>query len=467
MLVTLRRETVGEGVFTMTEDRTRARSTGSRAGGSKGWRRIVAAAVSALVATGGGMVAATSAQAAVPSSFTLTGSGFGHGVGMPQYGAYQMARQGSASWDILEHYYSGAKTAWKTTTGNNILVQVYGKDPAGRSGYGDTRTTTTVTVSGGDWRLNDEDGKTLASGSGTETFAVTVTAGGRSRITVNGTRYYDQLLRIQWSGTRYYKPTGKTAVATVAGAHGSYKHGRLTATARGGVPNITNDVLLNTEYLYGIAEMPSSWGLNGGLSALAAQAITARSYVMTRPLDADCRCNVVDDVRDQYYSGWKKESEGTGAKYGKVWKKAVDATTSSTTRARALTYGGTAVAAHYYSSSGGRTANSEDVWSSTIAYERSVSDPYSKAAPGNSYASWTRKLTQAQARALFGLTDVASIRVSAKWSSGQMRTLTATSSAGRTATVTGKADALRAKVGARTTTGSMPAAWITKITAVA
>ncbi|MGF0117764.1 SpoIID/LytB domain-containing protein [Promicromonospora sp. Marseille-Q5078] len=430
-------------------------------------RTLVAAVVSGVLAVSGTVVAASSAQAAVPTSFTLTGSGYGHGVGMPQYGAYQMARQGAPSWDILQHYYSGAKVAWKTTTGNNILVQVYGKDPVGRSGYGDSNKTTTVTVRGGDWRLNNEDGKTLASGSGTETFAVTVTAGGRSRITVNGTKYYDQLLRIQWSGTRYYKPTGKTAVATVAGAHGSYKHGRLTTSAKGGVPNITNDVLLNTEYLYGIAEMPSSWGLGGGLSALAAQAITARSYVMTKPVLAACRCNVVDDVRDQYYSGWKKESEGTDARYGKVWKKGVDATTSSRTRARVLTSGGTPVVAHYFSSSGGRTANSEDVWSSRIAYERSVSDPYSKAAPGNSYASWTRKITQAQARALFGLTNVQSIAVTAKWSSGQVRTLTATAPNGTKVTVTGKADVLRSKIGARTTAGSMPAAWITKITAVA
>lgn len=431
------------------------------------WRRAAAAAVAGMLAVSGTVVAATSAEAAVPSSFTLSGSGYGHGVGMPQYGAYEMARRGSGSWSILEHYYAGGKAAWKDTTGDNILVQVYGKDPLGRSGYGDTKTTTTVTVTGGDWRLRSADGRTLTSGSGTKTFTVGVTAGDRSRITVNGKTFDDQILRIHWSGTRFYKPSGKRAVATVAGAHGSYKHGRLAATARGGVPNITNDVLLNTEYLYGIAEMPSSWGLNGGLSALAAQAITARSYVMTKPLLAACRCNVVDDVRDQYYTGWKKESEGTDARYGKVWKKAVDATTASRTRARVLTYGGKPVAAHYYSSSGGRTADSEDVWSSVVPYERSVSDPYSKVAPGNSYASWTRKLTQAQARALFGLTDVASIKVSSKWTSGQARTLTATSSTGKTATVTGKADSIRSTVGKRTTAGSMPSSWITRITAVA
>lgn len=431
-----------------------------------GRRSLVAAVVAAFLATGGTVVAATPAAAAVPSSFTLTGSGYGHGVGMPQYGAYQMARQGGASWDVLKHYYTGAAVSTKTTTGNNILVQVYGKDPAGRAGYGDTSKTTSVTVTGGDWRLLDAASKTLASGTGTTKLAVTVVSGGKARVAVGGKTYDGTMLRINWSGTRYYKSSGKTALATVQGAHGTYKHGRLTLMSKQGLPNITNDVLLNTEYLYGIAEMPSSWGLNGGLSALAAQAITARSYVMTKGVDDDCRCNVVDDVRDQYYSGWKKESEGTDARYGTVWKKAVDATTTSRTQARVLTYGGTPVAAHYYSSSGGRTANSEDVWSSRIAYERSVSDPYSKAAPGNSYASWTRKITQAQARALFGLTDVKTIKVTKTWSSGQARILTATSSAGKTATVTGKADSIRSTVGKRTTAGSMPAAWITKITAV-
>ncbi|MFD6135155.1 hypothetical protein ACFWEK_07155, partial [Isoptericola sp. NPDC060257] len=82
-----------------------------RPGPRRRLRRAVAAAVAGLLAVSGTVVAATSAEAAVPSSFTLTGSGFGHGVGMPQYGAYQMARQGSASWSILQHYYSGGKVA--------------------------------------------------------------------------------------------------------------------------------------------------------------------------------------------------------------------------------------------------------------------------------------------------------------------------------------------------------------------
>ncbi|MBD8080188.1 SpoIID/LytB domain-containing protein [Cellulosimicrobium arenosum] len=439
-------------------DRTRRRT---------GLRRLLAVVVSGLLAVGSSLIVTGPAQAAVPTSFTINGSGFGHGVGMPQYGAYELSRRGNPSWDILQRYYSGAKVAWKTTP-LNVLVQVFGPDPYSSPSYGDTVDWTKVTVTGGDWRVRSSAGKTLASGQGTTTLRVGVMADGRAKIAVGDTKYYGHLLRIHWSGTRYYKPTGKPAVVTVTGAHGAYRHGRLNLTARAGVPNLTNELRLNTEYLYGIAEMPSSWGLAGGRSALAAQAITARSYALSKMTVNDrCLCHVVDDVRDQQFTGWKKENEGTGGKYGKAWMAGVDPTVSTETKARVLTYGGTPVAAHYYSSSGGRTANSEDVWSSRISYERSVSDPYSKAAPGNSYRSWSRKLTQAQARILFGLDDVKTIKVTATWSSGQARTLTATSSTGRSATVTGKADVVRSTVGKRTTARSMPAAWITSITAVA
>lgn len=41
--------------------------------------------------------------------FIFTVSGYGHGVGMSQYGADYMARQGFSYKEILEHYYRGAK----------------------------------------------------------------------------------------------------------------------------------------------------------------------------------------------------------------------------------------------------------------------------------------------------------------------------------------------------------------------
>ena len=39
--------------------------------------------------------------------FTITGSGWGHNVGMSQWGAYAMAQQGFSYRDILTFYYTG------------------------------------------------------------------------------------------------------------------------------------------------------------------------------------------------------------------------------------------------------------------------------------------------------------------------------------------------------------------------
>lgn len=46
---------------------------------------------------------------------TMSGRGFGHGVGMSQYGAYQMAKAGKKADAIIKHYYTGVNTQklWK------------------------------------------------------------------------------------------------------------------------------------------------------------------------------------------------------------------------------------------------------------------------------------------------------------------------------------------------------------------
>jgi stage II sporulation protein D len=41
------------------------------------------------------------------ASYTFTGRGWGHGVGMCQYGAYGLAKMGIKYDDILKHYYTG------------------------------------------------------------------------------------------------------------------------------------------------------------------------------------------------------------------------------------------------------------------------------------------------------------------------------------------------------------------------
>ena len=40
-------------------------------------------------------------------SYSFTGRGWGHGVGMCQYGAYGLAKMGVKHNEILKHYYTG------------------------------------------------------------------------------------------------------------------------------------------------------------------------------------------------------------------------------------------------------------------------------------------------------------------------------------------------------------------------
>ena len=47
----------------------------------------------------------------IPVSYTFTGSGWGHSVGMSQWGAYGMAQQGFNYEDILKFYFTGISIA--------------------------------------------------------------------------------------------------------------------------------------------------------------------------------------------------------------------------------------------------------------------------------------------------------------------------------------------------------------------
>jgi len=46
-------------------------------------------------------------QYRLPARFVFTGKGYGHGVGMSQWGAQGMALSGKSAEEILKHYYLG------------------------------------------------------------------------------------------------------------------------------------------------------------------------------------------------------------------------------------------------------------------------------------------------------------------------------------------------------------------------
>src|SRR4051812_11416546 len=71
------------------------------------------------------------APASAKSTFTIRGAGFGHGVGMSQYGAMGYAQHGWTAAAILAHYYTG--TALGTTDPNRRLrIQLVAETSAAR-----------------------------------------------------------------------------------------------------------------------------------------------------------------------------------------------------------------------------------------------------------------------------------------------------------------------------------------------
>ena len=77
-------------------------------------------------------LAALPAQASAASRFVIRGAGFGHGVGMSQYGAYGFALHGVGYRDILAHYYTGT-TVGTVDTGREVRVLL--QSPRGNASF--------------------------------------------------------------------------------------------------------------------------------------------------------------------------------------------------------------------------------------------------------------------------------------------------------------------------------------------
>ncbi|MBR2500132.1 MAG: SpoIID/LytB domain-containing protein [Clostridia bacterium] len=143
------------------------------------------------------------------------------------------------------------------------------------------------------------------------------------------------------------------------------------------------NILPLEEYLYSVLpkEVSASWNEE----ALKAQAVVARTFTITNLNKfASFGFNLDNTTASQVYGGAGVEDERT--------TKAVDAT-----RGEIVKYDGAVASVFYYSSSGGKTSNSEDVWTATLPYLRSVEDLYENPDEA-SYARWSETFTKAQVK---------------------------------------------------------------------
>src|SRR4051812_28371638 len=63
------------------------------------------------------------ASAGAATRWVVKGGGWGHGVGLSQYGAYGLAQQGATYREILSHYYAGTQVSRAHTETIRVLLQ--------------------------------------------------------------------------------------------------------------------------------------------------------------------------------------------------------------------------------------------------------------------------------------------------------------------------------------------------------
>jgi SpoIID/LytB domain protein len=319
--------------------------------------------------------------AAAADSFTFFGSGWGHGLGLSQWGAYGLALDGWTPERILTHFYSGAHVGRVDRAPARLRIGLSQGDP----GYRLTATAGVV-----DLRLEDpKRGDVVATIPSGETWSVRV-AGRRYRIVDAAGDAVGAA--VGGPGTELfasYEP--HSARVRIPEAGHTYNRGWIEFNIYDCAKDCTMRLVLSVPpqgYLYGLAEVPSSWPG----PALAAQAIAARTYAFRRVQTSGqhrtgCNCALYASSMDQVYAGWDKE----GGADGDRWVAAVDATDG-----RGLVYGGGLIQAFYTSSSGGYTENNENVWGGPpIPYLRGVCDPGDYTAD-NPNALWQVSLTAKQ-----------------------------------------------------------------------
>ncbi len=283
-----------------------------------------------LVAT---LLVASPASAA-KHRFTIRGAGFGHGIGMSQYGAYGYALHGTTYDAILRHYYTGTALG---STDTSATVRVLLQSSGSASFSGGIRAGSKTLSAGRTYRVRSYGLSQLALYRGSKRVGI-----------------FSAPLEV----------AGKGNVLNVSGL-GAYR-GRLEFRPTTFGINTINAVGLE-DYVAGVVarESPSAWPLE----ALKAQAVAARTYAITTS-KAGAGFDQYADTRSQVYGGVAAESISSNA--------AVAAT-----RGQVVTYNGAPVVTYFFSTSGGRTENVENsfIGSAPKPWLKSVKDPYDGVSP--------------------------------------------------------------------------------------
>jgi stage II sporulation protein D len=309
------------------------------------------ARISTLAAAAVLMLAFAPGAKADPT-WTVTGHGFGHGVGMSQYGAYGYALHGFTYKPILAHYYQGTTIGQGPKSRVRVLLTIASGDVTFKKATSacgrklNPSKPYRARLGSGTVKLLSPRGRTLTS------CGLKLKAKGKGRVRIKG--------------------------------NGAYRGNLLVVPTSGGTSLAVINALDIDKYVQGViaGEMPSSWPIE----ALKVQAVAARSYAIASSVTGRS-FDVYDDTRSQVYEGIAGETDATNRAAGD-------------TRHEVVLYNGSVATTYYSASSGGETESSEFAFGGDpIPYLQSTDDPYDTTSPLH---NWKKTYTQGQLESALG-----------------------------------------------------------------
>jgi len=283
-------------------------------------------------------VTTTMTTSPASSVVVFSGHGWGHGLGLSQWGAFGYAKHGWTFDRILAHYYTGTTLGPAPVSTVRVLL---------------ASAKTVKIESTTPWTVTDAAGAKLALDPGPLVFKAKLALVDHPELQPPFTFVSKLPLLV-----------GKVPY-----------RGKLNVSSDGKLVQVIDTLGLES-YLKGVvpAEMPSAWPPE----ALKAQAVAARSYALAN-MTTGRAFDLYGDTRSQVFGGVKVENSATNA--------AVDAT-----KGQVVLYKGKVADTLFFSTSGGRTASALESTGLNVPYLVPVADPYDSASP---YHDWGPVLVDA------------------------------------------------------------------------
>jgi SpoIID/LytB domain protein len=316
-------------------------------------------------------------------SITIAGRGFGHGIGLSQYGARAAGASGVSYEQILNFYYPGTSSTTQTHRQIRVMLMADTDD---------------------ELRVIATSGMTMTDGNGTtRTLGFSGASATQWRVLRNANNTGMVIFGLVNGSWRLWSTSGPSpAPVTLASSGGTVRviapngtrteyRGTVRAVNDGAAPNIRSvNVVPMEDYLRSVvpSEVPATWPTQ----TLQAQTVAARTYASLERHNSSARqWDTCDTTACQVYKGYRTYSSSGSLVSTNEHANTNAAITATANRIR--TYGGVPALTQFSASNGGWTA------AGSAPYLVAKQDSWD--GQGNPVHTWSTAVTSTQIRNAF------------------------------------------------------------------